>query len=264
MSFNIQEKGGEIAIIKGGDDDGEIVYLDSNYKKGDDEEVKGLKSKKIIYFDKLDLDKKSTFEHYPNTSRERDVLMIVGQSGSGKSFYLNQYLTNYKKAYKNKRPIYFISAVAEDKSIDAKIVKRIALNETWLTEPLELVDVKDSLVCLDDIEAIKDLRIKQALFTFINELLTMGRHHNISVALIVHHANGKKYLMDMLNECTSFTYFVRSSNRANNYLLENYMGLDMDEIRKIKKMNTRWATVFRNYPSCVLTEKNLFMLADMD
>ena len=33
--------------------------------------------------------------------------MIVGQSGSGKSYYLNMYMKNYKKAYKNKRPIYF-------------------------------------------------------------------------------------------------------------------------------------------------------------
>lgn len=42
------------------------------------------------------------------------------------------------------------------------------------------------------------------------------------------------------------------------------MGLDNNEIKKIKKMNTRFATVFRNYPSAIMTEKSLFLLANMD
>jgi ABC-type lipoprotein export system ATPase subunit len=106
MSFNIQEIGAPIAIIKGGEDDGEIIYLDANHIKDSENNEKGLKGKKkIIYFDKLDLDKNATFQHYPNTYRERDVLMIVGQAGSGKSYYLNQYMQNYKKAYGKKRNI---------------------------------------------------------------------------------------------------------------------------------------------------------------
>jgi len=264
MAFNIDSKGGEVAIIKGGDDDGEIIYLDANYKKEDDN-GKGLKGKKkIVYFDKLELQKNSVFEQYPNTNIERQVLMIVGQSGSGKSYYLNQYMKNYKKAYKNKRPIYFFSNVAEDKSIDEKIVKRVALNDSWLNEPLSVDDVKDSLCCFDDIEMIKDQGIKQEVFKFINEILTTGRHTNTSCALIVHYANNKGYLRDFLNECHTFTYFPRSANRGTKYLLENYIGIDNKEIQKIKKLESRWATVYKNYPNCVLTEKNLFLLADMD
>lgn len=262
--FNVQEKGSEVAIIKGGDDDGEIIYLDANYS-GNNDNGKGLKSKKkIIYFDKLDLPKEATFQQYPNTNMERQVLMIVGQSGSGKSYYLNQYMNNYKKAYNGKRPIYFFSNVDEDKSINEKIVKRIALNDTWIDEPLSLDDVKGSLCAFDDIEMIKDKNIKQEVFKFINEILTTGRHTNTSCALIVHYANNKGYLRDFLNECHTFTYFPRSANRGTKYLLENYIGVDSKEISKIKKLNSRWATVYKNYPNCVLTEKNLFMLADMD
>jgi hypothetical protein len=264
MSFNL-ETGGEVAIIKGGADNNRIIFLDPNHKKDDKDNKKGLKGvSNNVYFDKLELPKTQTFEHYPNTHTERQVLMIVGQSGSGKSYYLNQYMKNYKKAYKNKRPIYFISNVAEDKSIDPKVVKRVALNDTWLSEPLTVEDVKDSLVCFDDIEMIKDEGIKREVFKFINEILTTGRHTNTSCALIVHYANNKGYLRDFLNECHTFTYFPRSSNRGTNYLLENYLGLDSKEIKKIKKMESRWATVYKNYPNCVLTEKNLFMLADLD
>ena len=254
--FNLK-KGGEVAIVKGGVRDKEIIYLDSNVNSDD---VKRDKTKK--YFNELNLDSKSIFEPYPNTSRERDALMIVGQSGSGKTHYLNQYISNYKKAYK-KRKVYFISSVESDKSVNEKNVQRISLNDSWINDPILLTDVADSLVCIDDFEAIRDAGIKKSLFIFINEILTMGRHHNISVALIVHYANGKNYLRDMLNECTSFTYFPRSSSRANNYLLENYLGVDPKEIKKIKKIKSRWASVFRNFPSAVLTERNLFMLADL-
>jgi hypothetical protein len=264
MAFNL-ETGGEIAIIKGGDDNNQIIYLDANHKKDDINDKKGLKGiKNNVYFDKLELPKNQIFEQFPNTKTERQVLMIVGQSGSGKSYYLNQYMKNYKKAFKNKKPIYFISTIAEDKSIDPKVVTRIALNESWISEPLTVDDVKDSLVCFDDIEMIKDQNIKAEVFKFINEILTTGRHTNTSCALIVHYANNKRYLIDFLNETHSFTYFPRSSNRGTNYLLENYLGLDTKEIKKIKKLESRWASVFKHYPNCVLTERNLFMLADLD
>jgi hypothetical protein len=111
---------------------------------------------------------------------------------------------------------------------------------------------------------IKDKVIRNEVFKFVNEILTTGRHFNISCALIVHYANNKPYLRDFLNECHTFTFFPRSMNRGTKYLLENYMGVDNDEIKKIKKLESRWVTVYKNYPNCVLSEHNLFMLADMD
>lgn len=263
MAFNL-ETGGEIAIIKGGSDNNRIIFLDANHKKDDTDNKKGLKGvSNNVYFDKLELPKNQTFEQYPNTHTERQVLMIVGQSGSGKSYYLNQYMKNYKKAYKNKRPIYFISNVAEDKSIDPKVVKRVALNETWISEPLTIDDVKDSLVVFDDVEQIKDKGIKEQVFKFINECLTTGRHTNTSVFLIVHYTN-KPYIQSMLMECHTFTYFPRGSNRSTNYALESYIGVDKKEIKYIKTLDTRWATIYKQYPQCVMTERELFTLADLD
>jgi len=260
MAFNVQEKGKVICKIKGGENNNELVYLDTNYKKGVTDKEKGLK--KINYFDKLTLPANSSFEQYPDTTRERDVGLIAGASGSGKSYYVNQYIKNYRKAYK-KRPIYFFSVLGEDKSIDAKVVKRVALNETWISEPLTIDDVKDSLVVFDDVEQIKDKGIKEQVFKFINECLTTGRHTNTSVFLIVHYTN-KPYIQSMLMECHTFTYFPRGSNRSTNYALESYIGVDKKEIKYIKTLNTRWATIYKQFPNCVMTERELFMLADLD
>ena len=266
MAFNIQDKGGEVAVIKENKEDDIIVYLDPNYEKKEEGKSNGLKNNKINYLDKIDLDKNQKFYPYPNTKQERQCLLIVGQSGSGKSWYLNEYMKNYKKAYKNKRPIYWFSNIKEDKSINEKLVKRVELNDSWKTEPLSCDDLgkEGCLACFDDIEMIKDKVIRNEVFKFVNEILTTGRHFNISCALIVHYANNKPYLRDFLNECHTFTFFPRSMNRGTKYLLENYMGVDNDEIKKIKKLESRWITVYKNYPNCVLGERNLFMLADMD
>ena len=261
MAFNIDKKGGAVAIVKGGQDKDTIIYLDANYVKGEGEDKLG---KKIVYFDKVNLPKNSVFEQYPNTSRERDCGMIVGASGSGKSYYVDKYAANYKKAYKGKRPVYFFSTITEDSSINSKNIKRVRIDEDMLNNPLSCEDVKESLCIFDDVEQLKDMRIKCEVFRFINEILTAGRHTDTSIFLIVHYGSNKPYLRDMLNECHTFTYFPRGANRSIKYLLENYIGVDSEEIKKIKKLNTRWATVFKQYPNCVLTERNLFMLADND
>ena len=265
MAFNVEKVGDSITIIKGGEDDKTVIYLNPNYENLDNNDEVGLKKKQkqksIHYFDHLDL-KDGKFEPYPDIKRERDCGMIVGASGSGKSYYVNMYMNNYRKAFK-KRPIYFFSMIAEDKSINPDLVKRVKLDESWISDPLTIDDVKDCLCVFDDIEQIKNVQIKIKIFEFVNEILTTGRHTNTSIFLIVHYANNKSYLRDMLNECHTFTYFPRSGNRATNYLLENYIGVDPKEIKKIKSLNTRWATIYKNYPNCVMTEKNLFMLANL-
>jgi hypothetical protein len=48
------------------------------------------------------------------------------------------------------------------------------------------------------------------------------------------------------------------------YFLENYAGLDLKEMKRIKKMKTRWATIFKTYPMSVMTEKDVFTFDDLN
>jgi hypothetical protein len=36
------------------------------------------------------------------------------------------------------------------------------------------------------------------------------------------------------------------------------------EMKKIKKMKTRWATIFKTYPMCVMTETDLFTFDNLE
>ena len=253
--FNTNKIGRPVCKIEGGADDNEIIYLDTEANTN-----RGGKLKKN-YFDKLQITD-GKLQQIPDTTTERQCIMIVGACGSGKSYYSNNYIKEYRKSYK-KNPIYFFSVLDKDDSINDKIVKRVTVDNSWINEPLTIDDVPNSLCVFDDIEMIKEKDIKQSVFDFINSILTTGRHTNTSIILTVHYPNGK-YIRNFLSECHCFVYFPFGGNRSTNYILENYIGINKKDIQFIKKLKTRWACVYKNYPQCVLTEHNLFALSDLD
>lgn len=252
--FNTNKVGRPVCKIEGGADDGEIIYLDPDAK-----EHKGKLKKN--YFKDLEVND-GTFQQIPDSTKERECGMIVGMSGSGKSYYTNKYIKEYKKLHK-KTDVYFFSVLEEDKSIDKKSVKRVKIDESWIEEPLGIEDLPNPCLCVfDDVEMIKDKQIKNALFDFINSILTTGRHTNTSIIMTVHYPNGN-YIRNFLNECHWFVYFPYGSNSRTNYVLENYIGVDKKEIKYIKTLKSRWCCVFKNYPQCILTEHNLFAISDL-
>jgi energy-coupling factor transporter ATP-binding protein EcfA2 len=253
--FNTNKIGRPICKIVGGNDNGEVLYLDTEAN------MHNAGKLKKNYYSKLHIED-GTLQQVPDTTSERQCIMISGASGSGKSTYSNTYIKQYKNAYK-KNPIYFFSVLDEDTSIDKKIVKRVNIDDSWINEPLTIEDVSNSLCVFDDIEMVKDKNIKQSLFDFINSILTTGRHTNTSIILTVHYPNNK-YIRNFLNECHCFVYFPFGSGRATNYVLENYIGINKKDIQHIKKLNSRWCCVFKNYPQCILTEHNLFSISDLN
>jgi hypothetical protein len=47
-------------------------------------------------------------------------------------------------------------------------------------------------------------------------------------------------------------------------MLENYIGITNDMMREMKKLNTRWVTIAKNYPQAVVSEKCVYLLEDKD
>lgn len=253
--FNNAGKGRPICKVIGGSDDDEIIYLDP-------EGAKTNSKFKKSYFKDLNV-KDGTLSVVPDTTRERDCIMITGASGSGKSHWCNNYMKEYHKSYK-KNKIFFFSKLEEDKSIDKKLVQRVRIDGDMITNPIETEELKDSLCVFDDVEHIDDDEVKKYLFKLINSILTTGRHYNISIILVIHYPNAS-YTRTMLSECHSFVYFPYSATRSVNYALEAYIGIDKKEIKFIKKnIKSRWIMIGKNYPQYVVAEHNLFTLADLD
>ena len=246
--FNLDKIGRPIARIDGGKNDKKIISL------SDADESNGFKNIRL---------KEGKFSHIPNTDLERDILYITGPSGSGKSWYANTYIKNYKKTYP-KNNIYMFSPVVEDESISSDI-KRVKLDDRMVTDPLKIGELAESLVIFDDIDVIKDKKLREAIYGLLNEVLEVGRHIKVSCIITNHLPTNGKETRRMLNEAHAITYFPAAGSKVQlNRLLEQYIGMDKKDIKKAKQSGSRWVTVFKNYPQFVMTENEMYLLSTDD
>lgn len=215
--------------------------------------------KKMTEFNKLQLeDKKLKFQHMPDKHSDRDVLYICGRSGSGKSYYLSKYVKEYKKMFpKNK--VYLFSRKLEDDNLDKEIDKRVFIDKTIIDEPFEVELFENSLVIFDDTDVLPD-DLKKSVNHLRDQILEIGRSLKIS-CIITNHLCTSPDLKRVLNECHSATIFPANINRQMVYFLENYCGLDKEDIKDIKKCNSRSATIFLKYPPVIMTEKKVWLLS---
>jgi hypothetical protein len=92
-------------------------------------------------------------------------------------------------------------------------------------------------------------------------VLETGRHFNTEVVYTSHLACNGKDTRRILNECKSVTIFPSGlGGKSIKYLLDNYFGLDKEQIKKIKKLNSRWVTIQKGFPMLVMSDKECFVL----
>jgi len=199
----------------------------------------------------------------PNT--ERQIIYITGKSGSGKSYFTKQYCEEYKKIFP-KRMIYLFSSLAEDKTIDAiKDLKRITLNEDLLKEDITAKDFEDSMVIFDDTDCITDKKMKIKVNGILTSILETGRHYNTSIIFTSHIACAGNDTKRILNESHFCVFFPKNmGNKGLKYLLDSYYGLDKEEIKKVKKLKSRWVCICRTFPQVVLCQSSIYTLGDND
>jgi hypothetical protein len=251
MSLNYVGEGYPIAIIKG------TKTKDTKDTKHNKIYLADTENEKIKSYDKIALTE-GTFQPIPNTKRERDVGLIIGASGSGKSTYCKNWIIEYHKIHKT-NPIYLISHLDSDKTLDdLGYIQRIQLGIELLEDPLTIKDFSKCLIIFDDVEIITDKRVKKVVYQLLDETVMTGRHFNVSCLMVSHSATGLD-LKRILNECHTLTYFPWGQNIR--YTLEKYIGLDIKQIRQIKATKSRWCTIIKNYPQCAICEKNIFVLS---
>jgi hypothetical protein len=206
------------------------------------------------------------FQPIPDKSLERSIRYVTGASGSGKSYYTKQYTDEYKRMYP-KREVYILSSIKEDKTLDKiKGLKRIKLDsQEFLTEDLTAEDFKDSLVIFDDTDCLTNKRQKLKVDSILNSVLETGRHFNVEVIYTSHLACNGRDTKRILNECKSVTIFPSGlGGKAMKYLLDNYFGLDREQIKKLKSLNSRWVTIQKGFPMCVMSDKECYILNSND
>ena len=250
MALNIDKIGRPLARIDGGKYKGKIISVSD---KTDDEITKDFTQIKLT---------DGKFQWIPDTTTERTCAYITGASGSGKSYFIKEYCKEYKKVYK-KREIYMFSALTEDETMDTEIkLKRVKIDDSLISDPIDVSLFEESLVIFDDIDVIGNKKHREAVYTVLNQVLEIGRHFKISCCVVNHLATGGKDTRRILNECSVVVYFPHSGSlRQLRYLLEQYVGLDKLDMVRAKKSKSRWACILKNYPQVLMTEKEIWLLS---
>lgn len=201
------------------------------------------------------------FQQIPSNA-ERDVLYISGMSGSGKSYYVAQYIKEYRKKFP-KRDVYLFSSIDEDGCLDAlKYIKRVDIKKPeFLEMPLEAKDFEESCCIFDDVDVLTNKAIKKKVFLILDSILQTGRHFKTTCIFTSHAACSGLQTKIILNEATSITIFpLTSGNKMLKYLCDQHLGLDRHQIAALKQVKGRWATFIRAYPRCILTEKSAYLI----
>jgi len=237
-----------LAIIYGaGARDGDVLVLDP------DADSKGP----------VTLNKGEKFALEPtHDPKGRDVIMVGGKSGSGKSFIARNFIKRYERLFP-KRPIRLVSYLKEDTTIDdAKAADRID-PELWVDSPPELDYFAESLLVLDDIEGFErsNKEVFHAIQRVVDMIATTGRHAAASILNCSHLLTDYKRTRLWLGESNQFCIFPNGASlKQLNTLLGSYAGADSREIKKMRYLPSRWVCLRTSFPPIVIHENGAYLL----
>jgi hypothetical protein len=238
-----------LAVIYGGAGarDGDILVLDS------DADSRGP----------ITLSKGEKFALEPSHDpKGRDVIMVGGKSGSGKSYIAKNFIKRYERLFP-KRPIRLVSYLKEDTTIDdAKAAERIDPDQ-WVDDPPDLDFFEESLLVLDDIEGFErsNKEVFHAIQRVVDMIATTGRHAAASILNCSHLLTDYKRTRLWLGESNQFCIFPNGASlKQLNTLLGSYAGADGREIRKMRHLPSRWVCLRTSFPPIVLHENGAYLL----
>jgi hypothetical protein len=181
-------------------------------------------------------------------------LFISGQSGSGKSYFISEFLKyNQPKGM----PVFIFSPFKADKSVDS--IKNLiyidldefeAENQREFETPDDIPD--DSIIIFDDIDSHRT-RAKE-LQKIRDIYLEIGRHHNISVLTISHNPMGGVKTKASIRESQYAVVFPRANQRDTTKLLETYFGYTKKMVDEVLNCTSRWVFISKSVPSYFVFE----------
>jgi hypothetical protein len=123
-----------------------------------------------------------------NLENGRDVIMVGGKSGSGKSHTAKNFAIRYHILWP-KRPIRLISFLDKDETLDAlDFVKRVKAESLSSEDATSLSKYEKSLTIFDDIEGFErdDPEMHSTLQQIIDMIASTGRHSSSSLLVASH------------------------------------------------------------------------------
>lgn len=277
FSLHKNNNNAPICKIIGGKYDGEIVYMNNNFKENQNDNDNLYRD-----FNGLTL-KNAKFELIiePPTN-QRTVIVSYGPSGAGKTYFLGNILDNIvKDKHKwNYNNILFFSKklLEQENSFNNKIkkeMKQIDLNsDELLLNPLDLNNeqdkdlVKNSIVIFDDINTLSTAssqkkQLRKNILEFRDDLLEVSRYLKTTILLTEHISTNGQESKTILNESNIIVLFLGSGTGSYDRLLRHYLGLKTQQINKLLNMSSRYVIIIKRVPYVYITETEMGLLKNL-
>ena len=262
FTFNINDHGTRICKIKSGKYDGKYV----SYAEITDDDISNDLDK-YLDFTQLTLTG-AKFEPTPwinkdvNNKIQRSCILTTGAAGSGKSTYIKKFVENYNSTFPS-NDVYLFSKIIDDDSLKGiKNLITIKIDEELLSEKVELEELNNSLCIFDDVEKIREKKIREFVYSLMDDIYQNGRHNNITMVASSHVCCGGNQTKTQILESQFITIYPSMGTNYNR-ILKEYLGFNTKEIEKIKSLNSRWVTIFRVAPIIIFTETQIFFRSDL-
>lgn len=188
---------------------------------------------------------------FPVVNTDNFRLAVFGNSGSGKSYMINQFVKANKKKGQS---ILMFSPFEHDVSFkDLKNLIYVDIEE--MEEELErefgIDDIPKSSICIfDDIQSSRNKKLVKKLETLRDHCYEIGRHseYNISTISITHNVMMGNASKVLLRESTHYIVFPRANVRDTTKLLMTYANFDAKMIKELLAQESRWAYISKAVP----------------
>jgi len=197
----------------------------------------------------------------PIPLQESSRIGVFGPSGVGKSTFISKWLKTYKEKYK-KNKIYIFSPKLDDPAFKGiKDLHYVKLDDTILSNVLDVTEFPNSVCIFDDIESITDRALNNAVRIFRDQCYEIGRAPTNITTIAVHHIIlGNQATKIILNESEEVVLFPKSNFSAVSNLCRRYYGFGRDDLNYLKEVPSRWVVIKRSYPTCIISENAVKVL----
>ena len=202
---------------------------------------------------------------FPIIDEDSFRVFVSGLSGSGKSYFINEFL-KYNKPRCKEAGIFLFSPVKEDKAF--KGIKNLIhldldeLFEEMKGKELEVEDIPDgSIVIFDDIESFPK-GVAKKYMNLRDIFLERGRGHKegqkgISTICVSHNAMNGHSTKISIREAQYWCLFPKFNSRDTKAILKLYGGLENDDITHIMNMKSRWCFYRKSVPKYAVGEHSV-------
>lgn len=245
LSFQKKKDSRPIAVVKGGADNGDILYLHDEH---------GRPKEGTMPAHEIELKGNAEFQLIPNPDpKKRDVFYIAGASGSGKSHIARSIAEGYRMLFPD-REIYLVSKLKEDDTLDntrGGAPKRIDI-QSLVDDPPDIEEFRECMVIIDDIDALAKEQLR-AVHMLADDIAITGRHTCTTLLWLSHHLTNYSKTRLLLNEATVYVIYPQTTSRhALKYLLQTHAGLDEEWIKRLRGMG-RWVAIHKNVPPYLIS-----------